>query len=127
MSEDTKYSIRVQVEPSYLEEQSRPEDDRYVFAYTVTITNTGSLGARLVSRHWIIADGDGREQEVRGEGVVGEQPWLSPGAVYRYTSGAVLDSPLGSMRGSYTLQAEDGRDFQAPIPAFTLAVPRTLH
>jgi Uncharacterized protein affecting Mg2+/Co2+ transport len=127
MSDQTKYKIEVQVEPNYLPDQSVPSEDRYVFAYTVTIRNAGSVPARLISRHWIIADANGQEREVRGEGVVGEQPYLAPGDDFRYTSGAVLETPVGSMRGSYRMLADDGIAFDAPIAPFTLAMPRTLH
>jgi len=127
MTDQTKYKIEVHVEPAYLPDQSVPTEDRYVFAYTITIRNAGSVPARLISRHWIIADANGQEREVRGEGVVGEQPHLAPGADYRYTSGAVLETPVGSMRGSYQMLADDGNCFDAPIAAFTLAIPRTLH
>lgn len=127
MSDQTKYKIEVQVEPNYLPDQSVPSEDRYVFTYTVTIRNAGSVPARLISRHWIIADANGQEREVRGEGVVGEQPYLAPGDDFRYTSGAVLETPVGSMRGSYRMLADDGIAFDAPIAPFTLAMPRTLH
>lgn len=127
MTDQTKYKIKVVVEPSYLEDQSVPAEDRYVFAYTITIRNLGSVPARLISRHWIITDANGDEREVRGEGVVGEQPRLLPGDDFRYTSGAVLETPVGSMRGSYRMLADDGISFEAPIQAFTLARPRMLH
>jgi ApaG protein len=123
----SRYAIAVQVDTRFLEEQSTPEDGRYVFAYTIRIGNGGELPARLISRHWIITDGNGKVQEVRGEGVVGEQPWLRPGDEFEYTSGAVLETPLGTMRGSYQMLADDGTRFDAPIAAFTLSVPRTLH
>lgn len=127
MPEPTKYSVEVSVTPSFLAAQSQPDADRYVFAYTVTIRNTGSVAAKLLTRHWIITDGDGEEREVEGEGVVGEQPRLEPGEDYTYTSGAVIATPIGSMRGNYRMLADDGRNFDARIAAFTLAVPRTLH
>lgn len=127
MTDKTKYNIEVKVEPAYLEDQSLPGEDRYVFAYTVTIRNRGAVAARLISRHWIIADANGAEREVKGEGVVGEQPHLDPGRDFRYTSGAVLETPVGSMRGKYHMLADDGVKFDADIPAFTLAIPRTLH
>lgn len=98
-----------------------------MFSYTITIRNAGSLPAKLISRHWIIADANGQEREVRGDGVVGEQPHLDPGEDFSYTSGAVLETPVGSMRGSYQMLAADGMTFDAPIPVFTLALPRTLH
>ncbi|MGE0082684.1 MAG: Co2+/Mg2+ efflux protein ApaG [Thiohalomonadaceae bacterium] len=119
--------IEVKVKSTYVEEHSQPEDERFVFAYTVTIRNTGRLPARLLTRHWIITDGHGREQEVRGEGVVGEQPYLRPGEEFRYTSGTVLETPVGSMHGRYRMRADDGREFDAEIAPFTLSTPRTLH
>ena len=111
----------------YLDEQSSPDDERYVFAYTVTIRNTGAVAAKLISRHWVITDGHGEVQEVRGDGVVGEQPHLSPGEAFRYTSGAVIETPVGSMHGSYRMLADDGSEFDAAIPAFSLAMPRVRH
>lgn len=122
-----KYRIEVRAEPAYLEDQSVPGENQYVFAYTITIRNTGTVAARLLSRHWVIVDANGHEREVRGEGVVGEQPHLPPGGNFRYTSGAMLETPVGSMRGSYHMLADDGMHFDAPIPVFTLAIPRTLH
>jgi ApaG protein len=124
---DLKHYIRVDVQTFYVEEQSDPDEERYVFAYTITIRNQGSIPARLLTRHWIITDSDGHVEEVRGEGVVGEQPYLQPGEGFRYTSGAVLRTPVGSMKGSYQMVADDGIAFDADIPAFTLAIPRTLH
>ncbi|HEY0635505.1 MAG TPA: Co2+/Mg2+ efflux protein ApaG [Gammaproteobacteria bacterium] len=121
------YEIRVSVEPSYLADQSAPDEERYVFAYTVTIRNTGEKGARLLTRHWIITDGNGKSQEVRGEGVVGEQPHLEPGQQYRYTSGTVSDTPVATMQGSYQMEADDGTRFEAAIPVFTLSMPHILH
>ncbi len=121
------YSIDIQVETQYLPEQSEPEDSRFVFAYTITITNVGTLPARLVSRHWIIFDGAENRQEVHGEGVVGQQPRLDPGESFRYTSGTVLQTPVGSMQGSYQMLGDDGACFDAEIPAFTLATPNALH
>jgi ApaG protein len=124
---DQSYHIQVDVETQYLDEQSAPEQNRFVFAYTVTIRNTGTVPARLLSRHWIITDANGKEQEVRGEGVVGEQPHLKPGEGFQYTSGTMLETPVGSMRGSYQMIADDGKDFDAEIPPFTLSLPHTLH
>jgi ApaG protein len=121
------YHIQVDVETHYLDDQSAPEQDRYVFAYTITMRNTGTVPARLLSRHWIITDANGKEQEVRGEGVVGEQPHLKPGEGFQYTSGTMLETPVGSMRGSYQMIADDGKDFDAEIPPFTLSLPHTLH
>lgn len=122
-----RYQFSVQVQPQYLEEQSAPEEGRYLFAYTVTIRNTGEVAAQLVSRHWIITDADGQIEEVRGPGVVGEQPVLQPGQAFQYTSGCPLTTPVGSMHGSYQCIAEDGTAFEANIPEFVLSVPRTLH
>ena len=125
--EDRIYDIRVHVATQYVDEQSEPSIDRYVFAYTITIENLGDIAAQLISRHWIITDANGKVQEVQGDGVVGEQPHLDPGESYRYSSGAVLETPVGSMQGSYRMKAEDGIDFDAPIAPFTLAVPGMLH
>lgn len=122
-----EFPIRIDVQTSYVEHQSSPEEERFVFAYTITILNEGELPAKLLSRHWVITDANGKVQEVRGEGVVGEQPRLEPGQGFRYTSGAVLETPVGSMHGSYRMKAEDGRHFDAPIAAFTLAIPGMLH
>jgi ApaG protein len=119
--------IQVQVRTEYLAEQSNPEQARYVFAYHIKITNQGSHSARLMTRHWVIMDGEARTQEVRGDGVVGEQPKLAPGETYEYTSGTVLETPVGSMHGSYGMIDESGTPFDADIPAFTLAMPRVLH
>lgn len=121
------YDIQVTVETNYVDGQSSPQDARYVFAYTITITNEGRKPAQLLTRHWVITDANGKVQEVRGEGVVGEQPHLAPGQGFRYTSGAVLETPVGSMQGSYRMQAEDGHRFEAPIAAFSLAIPGMLH
>ena len=121
------HQIDVKVKTTYIEAQSAPETNRYVFAYTVTITNTGKVSARLVSRHWIITDANEKVQEVRGEGVVGEQPHLPPGASFQYTSGTMIETPVGSMRGSYQMIADDGTEFDAEIPRFVLSMPRTLH
>lgn len=119
--------IRVQVQTQYVQAQSSPADKRYVFAYTITISNQGSRAAKLLTRHWVITDADGRRQEVRGEGVVGEQPHLQPGQGFRYTSGAVLETPVGTMQGSYQMVTDDGEHFDAPIAPFRLAVPGMLH
>lgn len=124
---DRRHDIQVQVKSEYLEDQSNPAESRYVFAYHVRITNAGTQPARLLTRHWIIMDGEARVQEVRGDGVVGEQPQLAPGASYEYSSGAVLETPVGSMHGSYGMIDAAGQPFEAPIPAFTLAMPRVLH
>ena len=124
---DTDHVIAIDVATRYLDDQSEPDQDRYVFAYTIHIRNTGSVPARLLGRHWFITDANGNVQEVTGEGVVGEQPWLRPGEDFSYTSGAVLETHLGTMQGSYEMLADDGTRFDAPIPRFTLSVPRTLH
>jgi ApaG protein len=121
------YEIRIQVATQYVDDQSEPDIDRYVFAYTITIENLSELPAQLLSRHWVITDANGKVQEVSGDGVVGEQPKLGPGETYRYSSGAVLETPVGAMQGRYRMQADDGIDFDAPIPPFTLAVPGMLH
>jgi ApaG protein len=125
--EQTQHKIRVDVDTSYLEDQSDPKERRYVFSYTITIRNEGSVPARLLTRHWIITDSNGKVQEVRGEGVVGEQPYLKPGQGFRYSSGAVLETPVGAMEGSYQMVADDGAQFDAPIAAFRLAMPGLLH
>lgn len=122
-----KYEIRIHVATQYVDDQSEPDIDRYVFAYTITIENRSELPAQLLSRHWLITDANGKVQEVSGDGVVGEQPKLRPGETYRYSSGAVLETPVGAMQGRYRMQADDGIDFDAPIPPFTLAVPGMLH
>ena len=121
------YQFDIDVDTRFLDEQSAPEEDRYVFAYTIHIRNQGKVPARLLGRHWLITDGNGKVREVVGEGVVGEQPWLRPGEGFEYTSGAMLETDIGTMRGSYDVLADDGTRFAAPIPAFTLSVPRTLH
>ncbi|MEX2482879.1 MAG: Co2+/Mg2+ efflux protein ApaG [Gammaproteobacteria bacterium] len=122
-----KYAIQVSVETQYIEAQSDPAASRFVFAYTITIANLGAVTAQLVNRHWLITDSNGHVQEVRGAGVVGEQPVLEPGTQFQYTSGAVLETPFGSMQGSYEMVAADGVKFDAPIAAFRLAVPNMLH
>lgn len=126
MSEPRR-EISIDVENEFLDAESEPENGRYVFAYTITLANTGDVSARLLTRHWIITNSDGLVQEVHGEGVVGEQPYLAPGGRYSYTSGAVLATPVGTMQGTYQWIAEDGVTFDAPIPAFRLAVPGLLH
>jgi ApaG protein len=127
MADATKYAIDVQVKTHYLADQSDPDDGRYVFSYTISITNTGSVAAQLISRHWIITDGEGVVQEVRGLGVVGHQPLLQPGQSFEYTSGCALATAVGTMKGSYQMTAEDGTQFEAPIAEFLLTMPRTLH
>jgi ApaG protein len=125
MSEKNK--ILVEAVPHFIDAQSVPEENRYVFAYTITITNAGSIAAKLLQRHWLITDSNGKVQEVRGEGVIGEQPYLQPGESFRYTSGAMIATPVGTMQGNYTMRSDDGDDFIATIPRFTLSIPRTLH
>ena len=127
MNDETRYQIDVEVETQYLPTESAPDDSRYVFAYTVTLHNAGSVPARLLSRHWQITDEDGETKEVRGAGVVGEHPYLRPGEAFRYTSGTQLDTAVGSMRGSYQMVADDGTRFDAEIKPFVLSAPRTLH
>ncbi len=119
--------IRIKVATSYMDDQSQPDADRYVFAYTITISNDGDEPATLRSRHWIITDANGKVQEVSGDGVVGEQPHLSPGEDFRYSSGAVLETPVGAMQGMYRMETDTGDHFDAPIAPFTLAVPGLLH
>ena len=127
MSNQSEYRIQVDVETAYIESQSTPEQNRYVFAYTITIHNAGSVAAKLLTRHWLITDANGKVQEVRGEGVVGEQPHLRPGESFQYTSGTMIETPVGSMSGSYQMLADDGTRFDAEIRPFSLSVPRTLH
>jgi len=124
---DNHCEIRIQVVTSYIDEQSEPDAGRYVFAYTITISNDGDVPAQLISRHWIITDANGKVQEVSGDGVVGEQPRLEPGEEFRYSSGAVLETPVGAMQGLYRMRADNGVRFDAPIAPFTLAVPGVLH
>ena len=125
--ENKSYEIKIDVATNYIVDQSEPDVGRYVFAYTITIENLGDLPARLLSRHWVITDANGKVQEVKGDGVVGEQPHLNPGETFRYSSGAVLETPVGAMQGSYRMKADNGKHFEAPIPPFTLAVPGVLH
>ena len=127
MAESKKYEITVTVRTAYLPDQSDESINRYVFAYTITIANTGTMTAQLISRHWIITDGGGSVQEVQGLGVVGEQPLLKPGESFEYTSGTAISTPVGAMKGSYQMVAEDGLRFDATIPEFILSVPRVLH
>jgi ApaG protein len=124
---DENQHITVTARVAFVPEQSDVEQNRYVFAYTMTITNTGTTAARLVSRHWIITDADNQVQEVRGDGVIGEQPHLRPGKAFEYTSATVIATPVGTMRGSYRMVGDDGVEFDAPIPEFTLSMPRVLH
>ena len=125
--DENQFDIRIQVATSYIDDQSEPDADRYVFAYTITISNNGDVAAKLLSRHWVITDANGKVQEVSGDGVVGEQPHLSPGERFRYSSGAVLETPVGAMQGLYRMETDNGASFDAPIAPFTLAVPGLLH
>lgn len=127
MQGDFSEGIAIDVETLYVESESDPEDNRFVFAYTVTIRNVGDIAARLLTRHWVIRDGNGRVQEVQGDGVVGEQPHLKPGEGFQYTSGTMLETSIGTMGGSYVMVTDDGAEFRAPIDDFLLSVPRTLH
>lgn len=121
------YDIAVKTRTVYIADQSDPANDRYVFAYTVTITNSGSIAAQLLSRHWVITDATDKVQEVRGKGVVGEQPHLRPGESFEYTSGSAIATPVGTMRGTYQMVADDSTKFDVEIPEFTLSMPRVLH
>lgn len=122
-----RYAVAVKVDAVYLPTQSNPTEKRYAFAYTVIIRNTGAVDVTLLSRHWVITDAEGEVREVRGEGVVGQQPRIAPGESFQYTSGTVIETPVGTMHGSYRLQASDGVEFDAAIDAFRLADPRTVH
>ena len=124
---DSRYHIDVDAVSTYVADQSEPDQQRFVFAYTISIRNTGTVTARLLSRHWLITDANGTQQEVRGPGVVGEQPTLAPGEGFRYTSAALIATPVGSMQGSYQMLAEDGTEFDALIAPFGLSMPRMLH
>ena len=127
MADSKKYEITVVGLATYIEDQSSVVDNRYVFSYQITITNTGNISAQVISRHWIITDAEQKVQEVRGLGVIGVQPLLAPGESFEYVSGTQMDTPVGTMRGSYQMVAEDGTRFEAPIPVFMLSMPRVLH
>lgn len=127
MSDKKHYEITVRTRTQFLPEQSDQDNERFVFAYTITISNTGNVPAQLISRHWVITDASDQIQEVRGMGVVGEQPFLRPGESFEYTSGTSIATAVGTMRGSYQMIAEDGTHFDATIPEFTLSMPRVLH
>ena len=127
MAQEKRYDIAVKATTQYLSDQSDEASDRYVFAYTITIHNSGNASAQLISRHWIITDSRGQVQEVRGLGVVGAQPMLRPGESFEYTSGTSITTPVGTMRGSYQMVGEDGTRFEATVAEFTLSVPRVLH
>lgn len=127
MAHNEKYRLDISTQVNYLAEQSDEASDRFVFSYTITMTNSGTVAAKLISRHWVITDSNRNVQEVRGQGVIGEQPELKPGETFKYTSGTVLATQVGTMSGSYQMVAEDGAKFDAPIPEFVLSVPRVLH
>lgn len=124
---DSRYKVDVSVVTRYLAEQSQPDNDRFAFAYTITVQNNGQIPAKLLSRHWVITDGDGHVEEVRGEGVVGQQPLIDAGKNHVYTSGTVMTTKVGNMQGAYQMLAEDGKRFDAIIAPFRLAVPGALH
>ena len=119
--------IQIFVETDYIEDQSSSSDDRFVFAYTITIENIGITPAKLLARHWVITDSNGKVDEVEGDGVIGEQPIIQPGEAFSYTSGAILETDVGTMTGSYQMVNQEGQPFDADIPEFVLCVPRTLH
>ncbi|MEO1889668.1 MAG: Co2+/Mg2+ efflux protein ApaG [Cycloclasticus sp.] len=127
MSDSKHQDIQVTVNTTYIASSSEPEAARYVFAYSITIKNAGNIEAQLLSRHWVITDANGKTQEVHGEGVIGEQPHIPPGESYQYTSGAVIETSVGAMQGSYHMLDSDGDKFTATIPPFSLSIPRTLH
>jgi ApaG protein len=127
MNKASPYNIVVHVETQYIEPESRPEQNFYVFAYHITISNQGDIPAKLLTRHWIITDSNGRVQEVKGDGVIGKQPHLKPKESFSYTSGTMMETPVGTMEGSYQMLADDGQNFDAEIPAFVLALPNMLH
>lgn len=124
---DTPNNINIEVNPSYIEEQSDPQNNHFVFSYTVTIINIGLIAAKLLTRHWIITDGNGIVQEVKGDGVVGKNPHLKPGEGFEYTSGTFMKTPVGTMQGTYQMISDEGVKFDATIPSFTLSVPNFLH
>jgi ApaG protein len=124
---DSRYQVDVSVETRFLAEQSQPEHNRFAFAYTITVHNNGELPAKLLSRHWVITDGDGQVEEVRGDGVVGQQPLIQPGQSHTYTSGTVMTTKVGTMQGTYQMRADNGECFDAVIAPFRLAVPGALH
>jgi ApaG protein len=127
MNQDHNYPVEIITQVKYLPEQSDEAENRYVFSYTITITNKGDDTIKLLGRHWVITDGNHDVQEVRGQGVVGEQPTLKPLQSFQYTSGTVLSTQVGTMSGSYQMVKDDGTQFDAPIPQFVLSVPRVLH
>ena len=127
MDDSSSHVIDIEVRTRYLDDQSAPADNRYVFTYTIRLRNRSHEPVQLISRHWVITDSNGKVEEVRGDGVVGEQPWLRPGEDFEYTSGAILETMVGTMRGAYQWMSNDGTRFEARIPQFTLSIPRTLH
>ena len=127
MEQAPDYRIEIAVQSVYIDDESEPEANKYVFAYTVTIRNMGKVPAQLLTRHWVITDADGKVQEVHGDGVVGEQPRLAPGEDFQYTSAALIETPVGTMGGSYQMVADDGMSFDAEIPLFRLSIPNILH
>jgi ApaG protein len=127
MNKPAPYNIDVHVETQYIEAESRPQQNFYIFAYHITITNKGDVPAQLLTRHWIITDSNGRVQEVKGDGVIGKQPHLQPKESFRYTSGTMMETPVGTMEGSYQMVTDDGEEFDAEIPVFVLALPNMLH
>ena len=127
MSKEKSQDIQVKVDTTYIRSSSEPEAARYVFAYSITIENKGDVEAQLLSRHWVITDANGKVQEVHGDGVIGEQPHIQPGESFQYTSGAVIETSVGAMQGSYDMLTPSGEKFSAPIQPFSLSIPRTLH
>ena len=127
MEDPSIYRIQIAVQVRYLADQSDEADNRHVFAYTITLSNEGEHAVQLLSRHWVITDANNHVQEVKGKGVVGEQPVIKPGQSFEYTSGTVLATQVGTMTGSYQMQVVDGGEFSVPIPQFVLSVPRVLH
>lgn len=127
MATKKKYNVNISVQSEFVADNSDIDNDQYAFAYFITIENKGELGVQLISRHWLILDANDKLQEIHGEGVVGEQPFLQPGETYSYTSSATLETPVGTMHGAYDMLAEDGTHFNAPVEKFTLSIPRTLH
>ena len=127
MEQTPDYRFEIAVRSIYIDDESEPDDNKYVFAYTITIRNVGTVSAQLLTRHWVITDADGKVQEVRGDGVVGEQPRLAPGEQFQYTSAALIETPVGTMGGSYQMMADDGVSFDTEIPLFRLSIPNILH
>ena len=127
MEQTPNYRFEIAVRSIYIDDESEPDDNKYVFAYTITIRNVGTVSAQLLTRHWVITDADGKVQEVRGDGVVGEQPRLAPGEQFQYTSAALIETPVGTMGGSYQMMADDGVSFDTEIPLFRLSIPNILH